>query len=76
MPSSLELQELHVPRQHQTHIEAPVERQLAQGLSDARLRVVWTTPHGLTGAGGMDRLTQLVTQDMQAGNAGMLTSCP
>ena len=70
MPSSLELQELHVPGQHlPTLIEAPAERRLAPGLSRDRLRVVWTTPRGLTGAGGMDRLTQLVTQYMQAGNA-------
>ena len=76
MPSSLELQELHVPGQHQTLIEVLAERRRAPGLSDARLRVVWTTPHGLSGAGGMDRLTQLVAQDMQAAHPGNVDFVP
>src|SRR5215471_16903314 len=39
---------------------------LALNRAHSPLRVVWTTSHGLAGARGMDRLTQLVAQTIQS----------
>jgi glycosyltransferase involved in cell wall biosynthesis len=39
----------------------PSDRASQQDAGSRPLRVVWTTPHGPTGTGGMDRLTDLVT---------------
>jgi len=40
------------------------------------LRIVWTTPNGLTGAGGMDRLSQLVTAAVNGDSLRRVTVIP
>jgi glycosyltransferase involved in cell wall biosynthesis len=40
------------------------------------LRIVWTTPHGRMGKGGMDRLTQLVTKAVDETENGSITFIP
>jgi glycosyltransferase involved in cell wall biosynthesis len=63
MPNSLQLSTREQPR---NCTDAPDDRELVKGPTRDHVRVVWTTPHGLTGAGGMDRLTQHVAQAVQS----------
>jgi len=62
MPSSFQLEG---SGQQRVRSESPFDHELALQRARSPLRVVWTTPRGLTGAGGMDRLTQLVAQTIQ-----------
>ena len=73
MQSSLQLQG---PGQHQERTDAPIDCELVRGATHDDLRVVWTTPHGLTGAGGMDRLTQLVAQAVQSDHLRHISFVP
>jgi glycosyltransferase involved in cell wall biosynthesis len=73
MPSSLQL---HSRGQHQNRTDTSVNCQPVREPTHDHLRVVWTTPHGLTGAGGMDRLTQLVAQAVQSDHLGNTSVVP
>ena len=44
----------------------PSDRRSQRIVGARSLRVVWTTPHGPTGTGGMDRLTDLITSATHA----------